>query len=53
MKQNKRLGKQDVGKMFPVCVLLFNVRSVLYGNQTAGYYGLDGLMEMSLFDLLQ
>jgi hypothetical protein len=53
MKQNKRLGRQDVGKMFPVAVLLHNVRTHFYGNQCAGYFGLDGCLDLSLMQLFE
>ncbi len=43
MKQNQRLGRQDVGKISPVEMVLHNVLTTLYWNQTAGYFGLHGL----------
>ena len=51
-KENKKLGAQDVGKMFPVSMLLHNCRAVFYGSQTSNYFGLDGMLELSLTDIL-
>ena len=51
-KQNKRLGKQDCGKLFPVSMFLFNVRSIFYGNETGSYFGLDGLESITLKEFL-
>ena len=51
-KQNKRLGRQDISKMFLVSLFLFNVRSIFYGNQTGCYYGLDGLAAITLEEFL-
>ena len=50
-KHNKKIWKQDVGKMFPVCVFLHNCRTVFYRKQTSSYFGLDGLLDLSLQDL--
>ncbi len=35
---NLRLGSQRVGQMFPVAMLLYNIRSLFYGNQAVAYY---------------
>jgi len=51
--QNKKLGLQDVGKLFPVAMFLFNARTLYYGSQTANYYGLDGVADLSLHQVLQ
>lgn len=51
-KQNKMLGKQDIGKMFPVCMFLHNCRTLFYGNQVSAYFGCDGLLGLTLRDLL-
>jgi len=51
--QNKKLGLQDVGKLFPVAMFLFNARTLYYGSQTSNYYGLDGIADLSLHQVLQ
>ena len=51
-KENKKPGAQDVGKMFPVAMLLHNCRAVFYGSQTSNYFGLDGMLELSLTNIL-
>ncbi len=51
-KQQKKLGKQDIGKMFQCCVFLHNVRTIMYGSQTSSYYGLDGLLNITLSEFL-
>jgi hypothetical protein len=47
-KQNKKLGRQDVMRMFPCAVFLHNIRALCYSNQTAAHYGMDGLCAISL-----
>ncbi len=43
-KSQKKMGKSQVGKMFPVCVFLYNLRSLYYGNQAARYFGTEELI---------
>ncbi len=37
-RHNLQLGKQQVGKMFWLAMLLFNLHSLFYGNQTCCYF---------------
>ena len=52
-KQNKKIGRQDVSKMFPCAIFLHNVRTLCYGNQTACAFGMDNLLEISLKDFIE
>jgi hypothetical protein len=49
---NKRIGKQDKGKMFPCCVFLHNIRTIFAGNQASAYFGQDLAMQLSLQEYL-
>ena len=51
-KQNKFIGRDDVGKMFPCAIVLHNLRTLCYGNQTGAYFGLDGLLDITLSQYL-
>ena len=52
-KQNKKIGRQDVSKMFPCAIFLHNVRTLCYGNQTSCAFGMDCLLEISLKDFIE
>jgi len=43
-RHNLRLGSQQVGKMFPIAILLFNLHTILYGNQTAAYFETEDVL---------
>eukprot|EP00287_Rhodomonas_sp_CCMP768_P020585 CAMPEP_0202827442 /NCGR_PEP_ID=MMETSP1389-20130828/14269_1 /ASSEMBLY_ACC=CAM_ASM_000865 /TAXON_ID=302021 /ORGANISM="Rhodomonas sp., Strain CCMP768" /LENGTH=422 /DNA_ID=CAMNT_0049500835 /DNA_START=20 /DNA_END=1288 /DNA_ORIENTATION=+ len=45
---NKKIGKQDIARMFPCCVWLHNVRTIFAGNQTSAYFGHDLIAQESL-----
>jgi hypothetical protein len=49
-RHNLRLGKQQIGKMFPLAMLLFNLHSLLYGNQTCCYFESEALMQMVMVE---
>ena len=52
-KQNKKIGRQDVSKMFPCAIFLHNVRTLCYGNQTSCAFGMDNLLDISLKDFIE
>ncbi len=41
---NLCLGSQQVGKMFPLAMLSFNLHLMFYRNQTAAYFKNDHLL---------
>ena len=43
-RHNLRLGSMCVGKLFPLAIFCYNLRSLLYGNQTACYYEQEELL---------
>ena len=49
---NKKMGRQDIGRMFPCCVWLHNVHSIFAGNQTSAYFGQDLISRISLEEYL-
>jgi hypothetical protein len=48
LASNKKVCKQDIGRMFPCCMLLYNIRSLFTGNQTSAYFGQDLIAQISL-----
>ena len=51
-RKNLRLGSMAVGKLFPLAVLLYNIRTILYGNNIVSYMGEEVLMRVSLREYL-
>jgi hypothetical protein len=53
-KQQKQLGRQDVGKMLQCCVFLHYVCKIMHGpgRQTSAYCGSHGLLNITLSDFL-
>lgn len=52
-RHNMRLGSQRCGQMFPVSMLFYNLRTLLYGNQAASYYeGEKMLLEVTVEEYL-
>jgi len=49
--QNRRISCSDVSKEFPCCVVLHTMHTLCYGSQTSSYYGLDGLLDLTLKDV--
>ena len=43
-RHNMRLGSMQVGKIFPLAMLFYNLRSLFYGNQTAAYFESDKVL---------
>ena len=37
-RHNMRLGCMQVGKVFPLAMLFYNLHSMFYGNQTSAYF---------------
>ncbi len=52
-RKNMRLGSMCVGKLFPLAILFYNVRTILYGNNLVMYMGQDLLMGLSVREYLQ
>ena len=53
-RHNLRLGSMQVGKLFPVGIFLYNVRALLYGCQTATYFGQEEcLLSMSVEEYIK
>ena len=40
-KKDLKIGLSSVGKMFIVCILLHNTRTILYGNTTFQYFDIN------------
>jgi hypothetical protein len=51
-KQNKKIGRQDVSRMFPCAVFLHNIRTLCYGNQTSSAFGMDSILDITLQDFI-
>ena len=51
-RHNLRLGNQAVGKLFPLAILFYNIRTILYGNNIVSYMGEDVLMDITLSEYL-
>ena len=51
-RKNLRLGNMCVGKIFPLAILFYNIRTILYGNNIVGYMGENVLMDLSLEEYL-
>jgi len=51
-RKNLRLGNMCVSKIFPLAILFYNIRTILYGNNIVGYMGENVLMDLSLEEYL-
>ena len=51
-RKNLRLGNMAVGKIFPMAVLLYNLRTILYGNNIVSYMGTTMLLPVSVREYL-
>ena len=40
-KKALKIGLRSVGKMYIVCALLYNTRTILYGNTTSQYFNIN------------
>ena len=40
-KKDLKIGLSSVGKMYIVCTLLHNARTILYGNTTSQYFDIN------------
>jgi hypothetical protein len=43
-RHNLRLGSMAVGQMFPLAMILFNLHTILYGNQTSSRFDGDSML---------
>eukprot|EP00961_Rhodomonas_salina_P265307 3586361-Rhodomonas_salina.1 len=43
-RHNMRLGSMQVGKVFPLAMLFYNLRSMFYGNQTSAYFETEKML---------
>ncbi|EKX49862.1 hypothetical protein GUITHDRAFT_103287 [Guillardia theta CCMP2712] len=52
-RHNLRLGSQQVGKLFPLAMFIFNIHTLFYGNQTTAYFeGEHMVLDVSVEDYL-